>query len=82
MYQLARRIGKGGFSEVYHCISNDDYRSYALKKCDLKDMDEENTKLVLNEIELLKKLQATDRVVKLFEQYVNFKIFLKLNFHK
>jgi hypothetical protein len=31
-------------------------------------MDEENTKLVLNEIDLLKKLQVTDKVVKLFEQ--------------
>jgi len=68
IYQLTRRIGKGGFSEVYHCISSDDYKSYALKKCDLTNMDEENTKLVLNEIDLLKKLQVTDKVVKLFEQ--------------
>lgn len=66
MYQIISRIGKGGFSEVFSCVSLDDKKIYALKKSDLKKMDQEGTKQVLNEIEVMKKLQVTSRVVKLF----------------
>lgn len=67
LYQIINKIGKGGFSEVFCCISFEEKQSFALKKVDLKDLDLENTKLVLNEIDLLKQLQSTDKVVKLFD---------------
>jgi hypothetical protein len=51
-------------------MSFEEKQSYALKKVDLKDLDQENTKLVMNEIDLLKKLQSTDKVVKLYDLYV------------
>ncbi len=67
MYQLIQRIGQGGFSEVFHCISLNHQKSYALKKVNLSDLDEQNTKLVMNEVELLKKLQTTSKVVQLID---------------
>ena len=65
LYALVTKIGKGGFSEVYHCISLKDTKSVAMKKVKLNDQDDE--KLVMNEIELLKKLQDTNKVIKLYD---------------
>lgn len=68
MYQIVNKIGQGGFSQVYHCISYKDPKSYALKKVNLNDLDAENLKLVMNEIDLLKKLQSTNKVIQLYDQ--------------
>ena len=62
---MVSKIGKGGFSEVYHCISLKDTKSVAMKKVKIDDVSDE--KLVLNEIELLKKLQDTNKVIKLYD---------------
>jgi serine/threonine protein kinase len=69
-YQLVSKIGQGGFSEVYHCISfkKNESKSYAIKKVDLSKLDQENISQVMNEIELLKKLQATNKVIQLFDR--------------
>ncbi len=67
LYLVTQRIGRGGFSDVFHCISHAKSKSFALKKVNLKDLDEQNTKLVMNEIELLKKLQSSDKVVQLYD---------------
>ena len=67
-YQLLSKIGQGGFSVVYHCVSVKEHKSYALKRVDLSALDTENIKSILNEIELLKKLQSTKKVVELIDQ--------------
>jgi serine/threonine protein kinase len=70
LYQLVSRIGQGGFSEVYHCISflkDSAKKSYALKKVNLNNLDAQNKDLVMNEIELLKKLQSSNKVIDLID---------------
>ena len=82
-YQIVASIGLGGFSEVYHCIMHGakdsaaliskevkikGSKSYAIKKVDLSKLDPENLAQVMNEIELLKKLQATGKVIQLYDQ--------------
>lgn len=69
LYQLVSRIGQGGFSEVYHCISFKESakKSYALKKVNLNNLDAQNKDLVMNEIELLKKLQSSNKVIDLID---------------
>ena len=66
-YQLLNRIGEGGFSEVFQCISLKDRKNYALKRVDLTRLDTENIDSIMNEIELLKKLQTTSKVVQLID---------------
>jgi hypothetical protein len=52
---------------VFHCISYNHQKSFALKKVNLSGLDEQNTKLVMNEVDLLKKLQTTSKVVQLVD---------------
>lgn len=66
-YQLISVIGKGGFSEVYQCLSFKEGKNYALKKVKLADLDAENLKLIMNEIELLKKLKSTEKCIQIFD---------------
>ncbi|RNA32979.1 dual specificity kinase TTK isoform X3 [Brachionus plicatilis] len=71
LYQIVNKIGQGGFSEVYHCISFRENKSYAMKKVKLSEIDEESVNLVMNEITLLKKLQDTGKVIRLYDyEYV------------
>lgn len=67
LYQLINKIGKGGFSDVFCCISFKDKKTYALKKVTLKDLGTSETNQVLNEIELLKKLKSSDKVIQLID---------------
>lgn len=67
MYQIVNKIGQGGFSEVYQCISFKEKKSYAMKKVKLSNIDKETIDLVMNEINLLKKLQNSDKVIRLYE---------------
>lgn len=72
-YQLISVVGKGGFSEVYQCLSFKEGKNYALKKVKLADLDAENLKLIMNEIELLKKLKSTEKCIQIFDQYATIK---------
>lgn len=65
LYQIVSKIGQGGFSEVYHCISFHESKSYALKKVQINDT--QSYELNINEIELLKRLQTTQKVVQLYD---------------
>lgn len=67
LYQVVNKIGQGGFSEVFHCISFKEHKHYAMKRVNLAELDSENINLVMNEIELLKKLQNTEKVVQLYD---------------
>jgi hypothetical protein len=73
LYQTINLIGKGGFSEVFSCYVVDDpnnaigVKNVAVKKVNLKELDEENRKVVMKEIELLKQLNTTDKVAKLYD---------------
>ena len=67
LYQLIAKIGSGGFSEVYHCVSFEKKKNFALKKVKLESLDEQSTSLIMNEIEVLKKLKSTDKVIELYD---------------
>jgi serine/threonine protein kinase len=67
LYQLVSKIGSGGFSEVFHCVSFETKKNFALKKVKLENLNEEDTNLIMNEVEVLKKLRSTDKVVELFD---------------
>lgn len=65
LYHIVSKIGQGGFSEVYHCISFKDSRSFALKKVLINDI--QNFNFIMNEIELLRRLQSTQKVIQLYD---------------
>jgi predicted RNase H-like nuclease (RuvC/YqgF family) len=65
-YQLICKIGCGGFSEVFKCISIDTKESVALKKVTIND--NESVQLIKNEIDLLIKLKNSNKVVNLLDQ--------------
>jgi serine/threonine-protein kinase TTK/MPS1 len=63
-------IGRGGSSRVYRVMA-ENYKIFALKKVTLEDVDEIAIKGYKGEIELLKRLDSVDRVVRLFDWEVN-----------
>ncbi|KAH0537080.1 hypothetical protein FGG08_006082 [Glutinoglossum americanum] len=63
-------IGRGGSSRVYRVMA-ENYKIFALKKVTLEDVDEIAIRGYKGEIELLKKLDSVDRVVRLFDWEVN-----------
>lgn len=67
-YQIVNKIGEGGFSNVFSCLSLTDKKLYALKKVTLSGLASSVTKQVLNEISLLKKLKSSDKVIGLIDQ--------------
>ncbi|KAJ8613469.1 hypothetical protein MRB53_036954 [Persea americana] len=69
-YSMHGRIGKGGSSDVYRVMAEND-KMYALKRVNLADCGEEIVRGYKGEIDLLKKLEKCDRVVRLFDWEVN-----------
>lgn len=63
-------IGRGGSSRVYRVMA-ENYKVFALKKVALEDVDEVTIRGYKGEIDLLRKLDQVDRVVKLFDWEVN-----------
>jgi len=70
MYAARGKIGKGGSSDVYRVMAEND-KIFALKRVNLEDCNEETVRGYKGEIDLLKKLENVDRVVRLFDWEVN-----------
>jgi serine/threonine-protein kinase TTK/MPS1 len=70
VYSLRGRLGKGGSSDVYRVMAEND-KMFALKKVNLDDCNEETIRGYKGEIDLLKKLENVERVVRLFDWEVN-----------
>lgn len=66
IYSLRGRIGRGGSSDVYRVMSENE-KMFALKKVNLEDCNEDTVRGYKGEIELLKKLENVDRVVRLYD---------------
>ncbi|KAK5150387.1 hypothetical protein LTR04_006819, partial [Oleoguttula sp. CCFEE 6159] len=64
------KIGKGGSSDVYRIMA-ENYKIFALKKVHLADCDESAVRGYKGEIDLLKRLENVDRVVRLFDWELN-----------
>ena len=63
-------IGRGGSSKVYRVMA-ENYKVFALKRVTLEDQDEQAIKGYKGEIDLLRKLENVDRVVRLFDYEIN-----------
>ncbi|MCJ1301830.1 Dual-specificity kinase, spindle pole body (SPB) duplication and spindle checkpoint function [Hypocenomyce scalaris] len=64
------KIGRGGSSMVYKVMA-ENYKMFALKRVNLEDADEVSIRGYKGEIELLRKLEHVERVVRLFDWEVN-----------
>ena len=63
-------IGRGGSSKVYRVMA-ENYKVFALKRVTLEDQDENAIRGYKGEIDLLKKLENVERVVRLFDWELN-----------
>lgn len=63
-------IGRGGSSKVYRVMA-ENYKVFALKRVNLEDQDETSVRGYKGEIDLLRKLENVDRVVRLFDWEIN-----------
>ncbi|KAJ5116079.1 hypothetical protein N7456_000427 [Penicillium angulare] len=63
-------IGRGGSSRVYRVMA-ENYKIFALKRVNLEDVDPVTLTGYKGEIDLLKKLENVDRVVRLFDFELN-----------
>ena len=63
-------IGRGGSARVYRVMA-ENHKIFALKRVSLEDVDELAIRGYKGEIELLKKLENVDRVVRLFDYEIN-----------
>lgn len=63
-------IGRGGSAKVYRVMA-ENYKVFALKRVSLEDVDEMAIHGYKGEIELLRKLEKVDRVIRLFDYEIN-----------
>ncbi|KAI4236063.1 MAG: hypothetical protein LQ349_002787 [Xanthoria aureola] len=63
-------IGRGGSSKVYRVMA-ENFKVFALKRVTLEDQDPAAIQGFKGEIDLLKKLENVDRVVRLFDYEIN-----------
>ena len=63
-------IGRGGSSKVYRVMA-ENYKIFALKRVTLEDQDELAIRGYKGEIDLLRRLENVDRVVRLFDYEIN-----------
>ncbi|KAL8871441.1 MAG: hypothetical protein Q9174_002729 [Haloplaca sp. 1 TL-2023] len=63
-------IGRGGSSKVYRVMA-ENFKVFALKRVTLEDQDESAIRGFKGEIDLLKRLENVDRVVRLFDYELN-----------
>jgi serine/threonine-protein kinase TTK/MPS1 len=63
-------VGRGGSSKVYRVMA-ENYKIFALKRVTLEDQDELAIKGYKGEIDLLRRLEKVDRVVRLFDYEIN-----------
>ncbi|QKX57513.1 uncharacterized protein TRUGW13939_04627 [Talaromyces rugulosus] len=63
-------VGRGGTSRVYRVMA-ENYKIFALKRVNLEDVDRVTLAGYKGEIDLLKKLENVERVVRLFDWEIN-----------
>ncbi|GAB6018925.1 hypothetical protein CHUAL_000575 [Chamberlinius hualienensis] len=69
-YRIMRVIGVGGSSKVYEAYDSE-RKLKAIKSIDLSQADDHSRESYVNEINVLKRLQHSDRIIKLFEYEYN-----------
>ncbi|BFZ53641.1 Serine/threonine kinase mps1 [Savitreella phatthalungensis] len=69
-YTRLDQIGKGGSSKVFRVMSSHG-RIFALKRVDFESADAQTIGGYKSEIELLKRLEGSDRIIRLFDAEIN-----------
>ncbi|CAH8655950.1 unnamed protein product [Schistosoma haematobium] len=67
-YQVINELGRGGSSVVYWAMDSD-LNPWAVKKVDLKNLTQETVTSYINEIEMLKSLINSDRIIRLYDYH-------------
>ena len=62
-FNIIKRLGKGGFSEVNLIQCQLTNQKYAMKKVDLSDLDNETIKQLIAEASLLEKIEDTSFII-------------------
>ena len=65
-FNIIRRLGKGGFSEINLIQCQLTSQKYAMKKVDLSDLDTETVKQLIAEASLLEKIEDNSFIIQLF----------------
>lgn len=63
-------LGRGGSSRVFRVMA-ENYKVFALKKVNLEEAEESAVRGYKGEIDLLKKLEGVERVVRLYDYEIN-----------
>ena len=66
-FTVLKTLGKGGSSVVYLAFDESERILTAIKKVDLSDADEAQAQGYLNEITMLKRLQGSEKIVKMYD---------------
>ncbi|XP_070569136.1 dual specificity protein kinase TTK-like isoform X2 [Ptychodera flava] len=69
-YDVLRKIGKGGSSKVYQVFDESKRKLFAIKQVNLDCADEITIQGYINEIDLLQKLQSSERIIHLYDHEV------------
>lgn len=69
-YRRLDCIGRGGSSRVFRIMA-ENYKIFALKRVNLEEADDAAKEGYMGEIQLLKKLENVDRVIRLFDYEIN-----------
>ncbi|CAH8653602.1 unnamed protein product [Schistosoma rodhaini] len=67
-YRVINELGRGGSSVVYWAMDSD-LNPWAVKKVDLKNLTQETVTSYINEIEMLKSLINSDRIIRLHDYH-------------
>lgn len=70
LYTQMGKIGAGGSSQVFFVMA-ENFKTFALKRVKLEDADESAVRGYKGEIDLLKKLEEVERVVRLYDWELN-----------
>ncbi|GMR58694.1 hypothetical protein PMAYCL1PPCAC_28889, partial [Pristionchus mayeri] len=66
-YAILSQIGKGGSSQVFQAFDDLSGETVAIKVVDLSDTDDAAREAFVNEVELLKKLQGSNHVIRMVD---------------
>ncbi|CAH8592431.1 unnamed protein product [Schistosoma turkestanicum] len=67
-YRIINELGRGGSSVVYWAMDSE-LNPWAVKKVDLKNLTQETVTSYMNEIEMLKSLVDSDRIIRLYDYH-------------
>ena len=69
-YKIVKELGEGGNGKVYQVLSEKDNKNYAIKKINIKGLEEEDIDIIKNEAKILSSIND-EHIVKYYDSCVN-----------